>query len=548
MPRELAVTAPGGETRTIPLEGERLTLGRASGSDLYYPDDVGLSRQHLELVLAGHEWVVRDLASKNGTLVNGQRLTAPHRLRPGDRIVASHVSLVYEPGAARLEKTVLFEGAAALEGPTVSVTLQRLLETGAPLAPGARAAPAQWGSPVQALVRAGRELGARRPLPELFQVILDLALEAVGAQRGVLITSDKERLAVQAARGEGFRISTAVRDRVLAGKTSLLVQDVQHDEQLRERGSIVYQGVRSLMAVPLQTDERVIGLIYVDTPHLLRQFTAEDLSLLTVMANVAAIRIEQERLVEVEQAERVMAAELDQAAQIQRRFLPARVPDIAGADLAGYNAPCRGVGGDYYDFLAYPDGKVAVVIADVAGKGMPAALMMTSLQAQVQALAESYLEPAQVLTRLNRTLKSTTPENRFVTLFYCMLDPVNGELTYANAGHNAPLVAGASGEILRLEEGGPVLGILPALTFQQHGCRFEPGDVLLMYSDGVTEAVNPEGEEYGDERLAQVLLRTRSVSAETLVGAVHDAVEEWIAGQPPADDITVVAARRSRIS
>jgi len=376
-------------------------------------------------------------------------------------------------------------------------------------------------------------------------VILNLSLEAVGAQRGVLLTSEKGRLAVQAARGEGFRISTMVRDRVLEGKTSLLIEDVQQDEMLRERGSIVHQGVRSLMAVPLQTDEQVIGLIYVDTPHLLREFTAEDLSLLTVMANLAAIRIERERLMEVEQAERLLAAELQQAAEIQRRFLPVRVPEIPGVDLAGYNAPCRTVGGDYYDFLAYPDGKVAVVIGDVAGKGMPAALMMTSLHAQVHALAESHSDPAEVLTRLNRSLKSTCPDNRFVTLFYAVLDPQGGELVYANAGHNQPLLARRDGELARLEEGGPVLGILPSLAFQQHRCRLEPGDALLLYSDGVTEAANPEGEEFGEDRLAQLLLRAGDAPAEALVGAVHDAVEEWMGDQPVADDITVVAARRT---
>lgn len=535
---ELAISPLGGETKTVRLEGGRVLLGRAGGNDLAYPDDLGLSRRHLEVAREGPEWVVRDLGSKNGTFVNGQRLGGPHRLRPGDRIVASRVSMVWEPSAAQLEKTVLFEAAAAPAGRTVSTSLDRLLGGGA-------GGPAQWETPVGALVRAGRELAARRPLPELFQVILDLSLEAVGAQRGVLITAEKDRLAVQAARGEGFRISTAVRDRVLEGKTSLLVQDVGRDEMLRERGSIVHQGVQSLMAVPLQTEDRVIGLIYVDTPRLLREFTAEGLNLLTVMANVAALRLEHERLAEVEQAERLMAAELEQAAEIQRRFLPASAPEIPGVELAGYNAPCRTVGGDYYDFLPYPDGKVALVIGDVAGKGMPAALMMTSLQAKVQALAESHGAPAELVTRLNHVLKSTCPENRFVTLFYSLLNPQGGELVYSNAGHNPALLVRAGGEVVRLEEGGPVLGILRPLSFLEHSCRFEPGDALLLYSDGVTEAVNAEGEEFGEERLAQTLRDARHASAEAIVNAVHDAVEQWMAGQPPADDITVVAARRT---
>ena len=544
MPRELAVSVVGGEARTIHLEGQRLSLGRAGANQLNYPEDLGLSRQHLALEREGDGWLVRDLGSKNGTFVNGVRIAAPHRLRPGDRITASRATLVYEPSATGPEKTVLFEGVPVPEGHTVSVTLGNLLGGEGPPEPGAAPAPAHWGSAVTALVRVGRELAARRPLPELFEVSLNLALDAVGAQRGVLITSEKGRLAVQAARGDNFRISTAVRDRVLEGKTSLLVQDVEQDEALRDRGSIVRHGVRSLMAVPLQTDERVIGLIYVDTPHLLREFTAEDLSLLTVMANVAAIRIERERLVEVEQSERLLEQEFEQAAEVQRWLLPAEAPVVAGVDLAGQAVPCRAVGGDYYDFLAYPDGKVGLVIADVAGKGMPAAMMMTGLQAKVQALAESAVEPEALVGRLNRSLCATYPDNRFVTLFYCVLDPRNGELTYCNAGHNPPLLLRPGDDVVRLEEGGPVLGVLPAARFLGERVRFEPGDVLLLYSDGVTEAVNPAGEEFGEERLVGILKREGYATAQAIVTSVYEAVQAWTEGQPAADDITVVAACR----
>lgn len=540
MPRELAVSVAGGEAKTIRLEGEGLSLGRAGANQLNYPEDLGLSRQHLALEREGDGWLVRDLGSKNGTFVNGVRIAGSHRLRRGDRITASRVTLVYEPAPTGPEKTVLFEGVPVPEGHTVSVTLGNLLGgEGRP-----EAGVAHWGSAVTALVRVGRELAARRPLPELFEVSLNLALDAVGAQRGVLITSEKGRLAVQAARGDNFRISTAVRDRVLEGKTSVLVQDVERDEALRERGSIVRHGVRSLMAVPLQTDERVIGLIYVDTPQLLREFTADDLSLLTVMANVAAIRIERERLVEVEQSERLLEQEFEQAAEVQRRMLPAEAPVVAGVDLAGQTVPCRAVGGDYYDFLAYPDGRVGLVIADVAGKGMPAALMMTGLQAKVQAFAESAAEPEAVVARLNRSLCATYPDNRFVTLVHCILDPRGGEVTYCNAGHNPPLLVRASEEVVRLDEGGPVLGVLPLARFLGQRVRFEPGDVLLLYSDGVTEAVNPAGEEFGEERLVGILKQQGYGAAQAIVTSVYEAVQAWTEGQPAADDITVVVACR----
>jgi sigma-B regulation protein RsbU (phosphoserine phosphatase) len=543
MARELAVTSPDGKSSTIPLEGSSLSLGRSSANELCYPEDIGLSRQHVVLERDGEHWTARDLGSKNGTFINGIRITEKRRLRPGDRIVASRVVLTYEPGG----KAVFFEGAAPPETAvfTVATTLESLLRNEAIDSKAASAVVApHWASPITTLVRAGRELTVRRPLPELFQVILDLAMEASGARRGVLLTVEKGSLVVQASRGEGFRISSAVRDRVLEGKASVLVRDTSLDEALRMRHSIVEQSVRTLMAVPLQTDSQVIGLLYVDSPHLARQFTSDDLNLLTVLANVAGIRIERERLAEVEQAERLMSAELEQAAEIQRQLLPAAAPSVPGLDLAGYTAACRTVGGDYYDFLEYPDGRIGIVIADVAGKGMPAALVMASLQAKVQALADTPGSIAEMVGRLNRGMAATCPRNRFVTLFYGVLDPRSGELAWCNAGHNPPFLVRRRGEIVPLDGGGPVLGILPAICYEERQGSMEPGDVLVLYSDGVTEASNPAGEEF-ENHLKTLIVEKRADAAAGIVKAVHETVGEWIANQPPADDITVVVARRT---
>jgi sigma-B regulation protein RsbU (phosphoserine phosphatase) len=426
---------------------------------------------------------------------------------------------------------------------TVATTLENLLkgegkERKTILGPAVQ----EWASPITALVRAGRELTVRRPLPELYSTILDLAMESCGARRGVLLTLEKGSLVVQTSRGEGFRISSTVRDRVLNARTSLLVRDAQQDEALRQQFSIIEQRVRTLMAVPLQTDDQVIGLLYVDSPQVTREFSTDDLNLLTIMANVAGLRIERERLAEIEQAERLMAAELEQAAEIQRQLLPASAPAVAGLDLAGYNAACRTVGGDYYDFLTYPDGRIGLVIADVAGKGMPAALVMASLQAKVQALADTPGDTADMVGRLNRGIAAACPPNRFVTLFFAVLDPATGELAYSNAGHNPPFLVRTGGEVEPLEGGGPPLGILPALRYQEERARMEPGDVLLLYSDGVTEAFNPEGEEF-DQRVKDVVAAKRTEPAAAIVKAVHEAVAAWVAGQPATDDITVVAAR-----
>jgi serine phosphatase RsbU (regulator of sigma subunit) len=351
-------------------------------------------------------------------------------------------------------------------------------------------------------------------------------------------------LVPKAHKGEGFRISTAARDRVLQEKESMLVRDTQLDDAFKGRMSIVEQKVHTMMAVPLQTKNDIIGLLYVDSPFVLREFTKDDLSLLTVMANVAAIRIETARLVEIEEAERLLKRDLSQAAEIQGRMLPAKAPEVHGADLAGFNAPCRTVGGDYYDFFPYPDGRVGLALGDVSGKGMPASLMMMALQARVQVLAEEPRDLATFMTRLNKATCANCPSNRFITFFFCVLDASTGAVAFANAGHNPPIVVRASGAAELLEGGGPVLGILPIAPYGEQHAQLEPGDMLVLYSDGVTEATNVAYEQFDEERFIEVLKRHRASPAAEVVQAVTQALAEFAAGAPQADDITLVVAKR----
>jgi serine phosphatase RsbU (regulator of sigma subunit)/pSer/pThr/pTyr-binding forkhead associated (FHA) protein len=545
MHREIVIQCPDGQIKTVPLQGDRFTVGRSSTAELCFPDDAGLSRQHMVLERDGDDWTVQDLASKNGTLVNNIPLRAKLKLKPGDRITAGHLAIVFDDkgaGARPADGVVFFETGES--DPPSTSTIFTSLE-GALSSQTIVDRPGQHGAKqVQALIRAGQELAGRGTLADLFPLILDLAIEGVGAQRGVVMALEGERLEVKANKGEGFRISSAVRDRVINEKASVLVRDAQLDEAFRERMSIVEQKVRTLMAVPLQTEKRTIGLIYVDSPNLFRAFTKDDLSLLTVMANVAAIRIEHARLSEVEEMERRMARELDQAAEIQRSFLPASAPVVAGADLAGYNAPCRTVGGDYFDYFTYPNGRVAMVLGDVSGKGMPASLMMMGLQARVQVLADEPQNLAAVINRLNKITCQNCPSNRFITFFFCVLDPATGELAYCNAGHNPPVIVRANGTVEYLGGGGPVLGILPAANYSEYRAKLEPGDALAIYSDGVTEATNAKDDEFGDERFAEVLTANRQKSAPEIVAAVNQALTDFAAGSPQADDITLIVARR----
>jgi len=559
VPGELTIRTPDGKARKVVLDNKDLTLGRSAATDLCYPDDSGLSRQHLVIEMAGNRWQIRDLNSKNGTVVNGQRLgTDALPLRPGDRISAGH--LIVEFGAVPPPAAGPLDGSAPVTGATVvfvdrgpaepisaSTTVQASLEgLMGPDKVDPTKTYAFTGSPqMRALIRAGRELASHRPLDEVFQVIMDLSMEAVAAGRGVLMTLEGDKLELRAMRGEGFQISSTVRDRVLKERASVMVRDTSLEEAFRERRSIVQQQIKSMIAVPLQTNDRVIGLIYLDSPNMVRQFTREDLNLLTVMANVAAIRIEHARLNDIEQTEQLYAKELAQAAQIQTGLLPAKAPLVDGYTLGGFNVPCRTVGGDYYDFIDFPDGQLATIVADVSGKGLAAALMMTSLQARCQILFDGVTSLATDVARLNAAVTKNCPPGKFITFFIGMLNPATGVFKYCNAGHNPPLIVRADGSVEKLPGGGVVLGILPVFTYDQETVELRPGDVAVLYSDGVTENFAADrDEEFGEDRLGQVIYQHRLEPIEAIIEHVCEAVNEFTSNAPSADDFTLVLIRR----
>jgi serine phosphatase RsbU (regulator of sigma subunit) len=543
MPHSLLIQGPDGHTKTVPLTGERLTVGRSSAAEVCFPEDAGLSRQHFAFEYDGSEWTVQDLGSKNGTFVNNIPLKARLILKPGDRITAGHLTVVYAPDSAggAAPGVVVFEGEPASPSTSTVVTSLESALSGQTMLfeRGGQKSTA----PIQSLIKAGQVLAENRPVDELLQAVLDLAIQAVNAQRGVLMLLDKDQLVARAHKGEGFRISTTIRDKVLKERQSMLVRDTGLDDAFKGRMSIVEQKVHTCMAVPLQTTDRIIGLIYVDSSFILREFTEDDLWLLTIMANQAAFKIVSALLASAEEAERVMARDLSQAADIQRGILPAAPPKVAHADLAGFNVPCRTVGGDYYDFFPYPDGRVALALGDVSGKGLPASLMMTALQARVQVLAEDPRDLAAFMVRLNKSTCAKCPSNRFITFFFCVIAP-DGALGFANAGHNPPIIVRANGETEMLEAGGPVLGILSIAPYSAEQRRLEPGDLLAIYSDGVTEATNSNYDEFGEERFTAVLKAHRERPAAEIVTNVMQAVTEFAAGAPQADDITLVVAKR----
>lgn len=529
-----------GDRSVLKLDAERYRLGRAASNELAFPTMGGLSREHLAIEREDGRWIARDLGSTNGSTVNGERLTEPRILHSGDRIAAGTVTLEFrESGTAAAGPVVFTDEPSAAGGEiTISESIQGLI-----------AEESEEGSRhMQALITAGRELATHLPLEKLFNLILDLSVEAAGAERGVLMTLENGELQARSAKGHGLRISSHVRDLVIREKRSLLVRDALMDAALAARASIVMNQIRSMMAVPLQTEDRVIGLIYLDSSHFVKEFTKQDLSLLTVMANMAAVRIENARLAEVEQAERLRARELEHAATIQRSMLPSQFPPFperTDFELHAAMVPAREVGGDLFDFFLLDQDRLGFVVGDVSGKGVPAALFMAIARTLLRAAAHHEASPGACLTYMNQSLVEQHASGMFVTLFYGILNLRTGALEYSNAGHAPPYAFSADGQRRPLQERcGPMLGIFEGFQYATRSTEIHPGEGVLVYTDGVTEAHNRAGEFYEDSRLEAYLESHASRPVEELVRGLHDEVERFEAGAARADDMTVLAVRR----
>src|SRR5205085_9516981 len=232
------------------------------------------------------------------------------------------------------------------------------------------------------------------------------------------------------------------------------------------------------------------------------------------------------------------------ASEIQQRFLPAAAPQVDGYELQGISFPCYEIGGDYYDFIERDDGKLIVALGDVSGKGTAAALLMSSLHAAVHGQASSNHSITETISAVNRYLAENIPSNRFVTLFYAELEPKNGMLSFINAGHNPPLIVHAAGTVEHLASGGLPLGITVNAQYKEGRTQLQEGDVLVIYSDGVSEAYNPQGEEFGTARLSEAVARNLDASASGIRDRIESALTKFAEGTAAADDITLVIVKR----
>lgn len=397
------------------------------------------------------------------------------------------------------------------------------------------------------------EIGASLDSEHITNTIIRRSLRAVRGEQGVITLIDKPgeteaRTLVRTMRskgsGQALHIEESLVGWMLLNKRPLLINDPRGDD--RFRGVRWDETIRSFLCVPLLVKSELAGILTVFNKTGADEFNEDDQRLLSIVAAQSAQVIENARLYEQEEALRRMREEFRLASEIQLGLLPKEAPVLPGYDIAGASSPAEAVGGDYFDFMRVRTGGLALCLADVSGKGLSAALLMANLQATIRAQTLARLAPKKCLEYSNALLCQSTDTHKFATCFYGVLDTGCHTIHYANAGHDPPFVVPDGAPPARLDTGGLVLGFLEDLTYEESSVIMNPGDALVIYSDGVTDAVNHDDEPFGEERLRRLLDERRDETAERTVESIFDAVRSHAGDCDQADDITVVMVRRER--
>ena len=542
---EISIDTGEGSRERFPLTKDRVTIGRSRDSDIFLPDQ-WLSRHHAEILRKEVNFFLHDLGSKNGTLLNGEPVHGDRRLRHGDVITLGEHVLTFsvedaEDDSAPPEGTRIFSARELSDIKTKpSIDPEELQKQNRVL---------------EVLSQAARSLLAHRPLPELFEQVLDLLFAAVPCERAaiLLLEGQPPEPTVKASRSRSgqpllAKVSRSIARRVLERRETMLLPNLMEDAAFSTQDSILSTGIRSALCAPLwftsaaADEDAVIGLVYLDSLAMMRPFNEEDARIVTALANVAAAKIENVRLLEESMEKRRLEEDMRVAAEIQRGLLPDSAPVVSGYGVVGSNRPCRTVGGDYYDFTLH-QGQLLMALGDVSGKGTGAALLMTVLRAAVRG---HWVEAsvAEAVARINSTVCQNVTSGKYVTFFLARLHPETGQVSYVNAGHNPPLLVRAAGTIETLTEGGMVLGLFDSMPYAEGMAELRAGDTLLIFSDGVTETWSPKGDEFGDDRLGKVAVRGRGLDAAGLQTEILRELESFEAGAKATDDRTLIVLKR----
>ena len=528
----------------VTASADALVIGRSSKCDLSIPDRF-LSRRHARLFKDGDGWRIEDLESRNGTFVNGRRVEVPQAVRPGDVLTmsASRVELAAEADGDD-ETSTDFRSRPA------SDVLQ--LTAAPPPALGRDSAELRRYAERLALINeVHHALAGPITLAELLDLILDRVFEHLRPEHGAIFLR-KERggfecaaaRSVTGAAGE-LVCSERLIEEVANKGMAALVLDARTDRRFDDAASLLDAGVRSLIAAPLLDPKGALGFMVLCSNAAVREFVDDDLELLVTLASVAALRIRNVALAEGAAERQRLEWELKQARRLQIGLFPPRLPELPGYDLYAGNVPSRGVSGDFYEVVERAGGAECVLlVADVSGKGMSASLLTGYLEALTSVPIEAGLAPHEVFNQISGPLLRRTPADRFATVVMAVLTLATGELRWANAGHDPALLIRSSGSREWLDPTGMPLGLIEGAEYRSQETALGPGDLLVLYTDGYTEARNRQSEEFGSDRFSDLCAALRADALKAIAHGIERELDAFCEGSAASDDRTVVMLRR----
>jgi sigma-B regulation protein RsbU (phosphoserine phosphatase) len=554
---ELVFVSGNRQGQRIAVSTPRIVIGRHPACDVVL-DISSVSRQHAALIVEGDDVFVEDLRSRNGTTVNGSRLTSRHRLADGDELVICDQCIRFQD-AEHSDATILSTGPRTDEADMVEAEIgdsHIVSQVDMRGLSGDVAGRPQSEAQLRAVVGLRRALGGSLSLDEVLPRMLDgLFGIFTQADRGfaLLIDPKSQRLVLRASRFKDgpeagpLRLSLSLLDNVVKTKRAILSADAVSDSRFDSSHSIVDCQIRSVMCVPvMRSDGDVLGVVHVDSRDPRSRFEQADLEVLAGIAGDAAQVIEQAVAHDERIGQEQLKRDLELAHRVQQGLLPTRPPAIPGYEVFDFYEPAQQVGGDFFAYVPLAGGALATVMADVCGKGVSAALMMASLSGDVRYCLASEPDASVAVARINEAFLRSGWDDRFATLIAAVLEPQSGRVTLVNAGHLPALIRDARGTVREVgaEESGLPLGVDAGAAYVSCSDTLRPGETLILFTDGITEAMDHEHRCYGTERLTRVL--------EGEVNAVEDLgrriladVDRHAAGQLRSDDICLICLRRS---
>ena len=530
-PRLVVTDALG--RRIVAIDKPLFSIGRRSETDLRLPG-ADISRVHAEITLENGVCTIRDKQSRFGTFINGERVT----------------------------ERVLVHGDSVRLGQAGDTDIVFFVDDEAPSVERSAISAATEIRQMAALLEGLRALGSGRVLDEVLALVLDSAIDVTGAERGFIMLAPKGQkdLDFKLARARGkvtlsgktFETSRKIPEAVFATGQQKIVEDLLDGDLAQLHTGTVALGIRHVLCTPLRLvryvekaeqkgADEIIGVLYLDSREKGALKSNAAVSALDTLSAEAALAIENARLYRETLDKAKFEQELKVAAAIQQSLLPVGGREGVFFSTAAASLACRAVGGDFYDYIDLPTGQFGFIVGDVAGKGSPAALLAAAVLGMFSAEANYQPKAASLITRLNHGLFRRAIEARFLTTFYGMLG-TDGSLTYCNAGHNAPMIVSPSG-VRRLETGGVVLGLFEHAAFDEETVHLEPGDLVVAFSDGVSEAMNEKGEEFTDDRLIACVTKHIGEGPQQVLDALLADVKEFVGDSPQSDDVTAVMVR-----